>query len=162
MQLQLESPQSNADAPNLEGSGFARRDLWYPIETKRFGERAGWGLCQMATIKDVARVAGVSIATVSATLNGTARVSEKRSRRIWDAIKAVGYTPHGIARSLRLGHTRSIGLVVGDISNPFFTSLSKAVEARASAAGDLGILGNSDENPEKEISRLQFLLDQRV
>ena len=88
----------------------------------------------MATIKDVARVAGVSIATVSATLNGTARVSEKRSRRIWDAIQEVGYTPHGIARSLRLGHTRSIGLVVGDISNPFFTSLAKAVEARAAVA----------------------------
>ena len=79
----------------------------------------------MATIKDVARVAGVSIATVSATLNGTARVSEKRSQRVWDAVKNVGYTPHGIARSLRLGHTRSIGLIVGDISNPFFTSLAK-------------------------------------
>jgi LacI family transcriptional regulator len=116
----------------------------------------------MATIKDVARVAGVSIATVSATLNGTARVSEKRSRRIWDAVQAVGYTPHGIARSLRLGHTRSIGLVVGDISNPFFTSLAKAVEARASAAGYMVILANSDENPEKEIGLLKLLLEQRV
>jgi LacI family transcriptional regulator len=116
----------------------------------------------MATIKDVARVADVSIATVSATLNGTARVSEKLSRRIWDAIQAVGYTPHGIARSLRLGHTRSIGLVVGDISNPFFTSLAKAVEARASAAGYMVILANSDENPEKEINLLKLLLEQRV
>lgn len=116
----------------------------------------------MATIKDVARVAGVSIATVSATLNGTARVSEKRSQRVWDAIRDVGYTPHGIARSLRLGHTRSIGLVVGDISNPFFTSLAKAVEASASAAGYMVILANSDEDPEKELNLIRLLLEQRV
>ena len=116
----------------------------------------------MATIKDVARVAGVSIATVSATLNGTARVSAKRSQRVWDAIRDVGYTPHGIARSLRLGHTRSIGLVVGDISNPFFTSLAKAVEAGASAAGYMVILANSDDDPEKELNLIRLLLEQRV
>jgi DNA-binding LacI/PurR family transcriptional regulator len=116
----------------------------------------------MATIKDVARVAQVSIATVSAVLNGTARVSEKRSRRVWDAIRAVGYTPHAIARSLRLGQTRSIGLILGDISNPFFTSLAKAVEARASAAGYSVILANSDENPAKEANLIQVLLEQRV
>jgi LacI family transcriptional regulator len=116
----------------------------------------------MATIKDVARVAGVSIATVSATLNGTARVSEKRSQRVWDAVRSVGYTPHGIARSLRLGHTRSIGLIVGDISNPFFTSLAKAVEARASDAGYMVILVNSDENPVKELNLIKMLLEQQV
>jgi LacI family transcriptional regulator len=116
----------------------------------------------VATIKDVARVAGVSIATVSATLNGTARVSEKHTQRVWDAVRAVGYTPHAIARSLRLGHSRSIGLVLGDISNPFFTSLAKAVEARASAAGYLVTLVNSDENPEKEANLLRVLLEQRV
>jgi LacI family transcriptional regulator len=116
----------------------------------------------MATIKDVARVAGVSIATVSATLNGTARVSETRSRRVWQAVESLGYTPHGIARSLRLGHTKSIGLIVGDISNPFFTSLAKAVEARASAAGYMVILANSDENPGKELSLIKLLLEQRV
>jgi LacI family transcriptional regulator len=116
----------------------------------------------MATIKDVARVAGVSIATVSATLNGTARVSEKRSQRVWDAVRNVGYTPHGIARSLRLGHTRSIGLIVGDISNPFFTSLAKAVEAGASKAGYTVILLNSDENAEKELNLIKVLIEQRV
>jgi LacI family transcriptional regulator len=116
----------------------------------------------MATIRDVARVADVSIATVSATLNGTARVSQKRAQRVWDAIRAVGYTPHEIARSLRLGHTRSIGLIVGDISNPFFTSLAKAVEASASAAGYMVILANSDESPEKELNLIKLLLEQRV
>jgi LacI family transcriptional regulator len=116
----------------------------------------------MATIKDVARVAGVSIATVSATLNGTARVSEKRSKRVWEAVRSVGYTPHGIARSLRTGHTRSIGLIVGDISNPFFTSLAKAVEARASEAGYIVILLNSDENPAKELDLMKVLIENRV
>ena len=116
----------------------------------------------MATIKDVARVAGVSIATVSATLNGTARVSEKRSKRVWDAIRSVGYTPHGIARSLRLGHTRSIGLIVGDILNPFFTSLAKAVESQASAMGYMVILANSDEDPAKELNLIRVLLEHRV
>jgi LacI family transcriptional regulator len=116
----------------------------------------------MATIRDVAREAGVSIATVSATLNGTARVSEKRARRVWDAIQAVGYTPHGSARSLRLGHTRSIGLILGDISNPFFTSLAKAVESRASAAGYMVILATSDESPGKELNLIKVLLEQRV
>src|SRR5713226_1096886 len=104
----------------------------------------------MATIKDVARVAGVSIATVSAMLNSTARVSEKRSRRIWDAIQEVGYTPHGNARSLRLGHTRSIRLVLGNLSNPCFNAHPIAVAARASAARYMVIIRSSDENPEKE------------
>lgn len=116
----------------------------------------------MPTIKDVARVAGVSIGTVSAVVNGTARVSAKRSQRVWDAVRTVGYTPHGIARSLRVGHTRSIGLVVGDILNPFFTSLAKAVEARASAMGYMVILANSDEDPAKELGLIRVLLEHRV
>jgi LacI family transcriptional regulator len=74
----------------------------------------------------------------------------------------VGYTPHGIARSLRLGHTRWIGLIVGDISNPFFTSLAKAVEQRASEAGYMVILLNSDENPVKEMNLIKMLLEQQV
>jgi LacI family transcriptional regulator len=116
----------------------------------------------MATIKDVARLAGVSIATVSATLNGTARVSESRSKRVWDAVRSSGYTPHGIARSLRTGHTRAIGLIVGDILNPFFTSLCKAIEARASEAGYIVIMLNSDENPEKELNLVKVLIEHRV
>jgi len=116
----------------------------------------------MTTIKDVARVADVSIATVSALLNGTARVSDKLAQRIWAAIESTGYSPHGPARSLRLGRTRSIALVVGDISNPFFTSLAKTVEARAVEAGYMVIVANSDEEPEKELKLLEMLREQRV
>lgn len=116
----------------------------------------------MATIRDVARAAGVSIATVSAILNGTARVSEKLTARVWQAIDATGYSPDGVARSLRLGRTSSIGLVVGDISNPFFTSLAKAVESRASEAGYLVIVTNTDEHPDRELKLLKLLREQRV
>jgi len=116
----------------------------------------------VATIRDVARAAGVSIATVSAILNGTARVSERLTKRVWEAIDATGYSPDGVARSLRLGRTSSIGLVVGDISNPFFTSLAKAVESRASEAGYLVIVTNTDEHPDRELKLLKLLREQRV
>lgn len=116
----------------------------------------------MATIKDVARAAGVSIATVSAILNDTARVSEKLTKRVWEAIEATGYSPDGVARSLRLGRTRAIGLVVGDISNPFFTSLAKAVERRASEAGYLVMVANTDEQPDRELKLLKLLREQRA
>lgn len=116
----------------------------------------------MATIRDVARTAGVSISTVSAILNGTARVSEKLTRRVRQAIEATGYSRDGVARSLRLGRTSSIGLVVGDISNPFFTSLAKAVETRASEAGYLVIVANTDEQPDRELKLLTLLREQRV
>ena len=116
----------------------------------------------MATIKDVARIAGVSIATVSAVLNANVPVSEKRTKRVWDAVEKTGYSPHGVARSLRLGHSQSIGLVVGDISNPFFTSLIKAIETCASAAGYLVVVTNTDDDPKKEIELLRLLREQRV
>ena len=117
----------------------------------------------VATIRDVARAAGVSIATVSAILNGTARVSEKLTKRVWQAIEATQYSPDGVARSLRLGRTSSIGLVVGDISNPFFTSLAKAVESRASEAGYLVIVANTDEQPDRELKpSRQFLMTRRL
>jgi len=116
----------------------------------------------MATIKDVARAAGVSIGSVSATINGTSGVSEKLARRVWDAVAAVGYSPDGIARSLRLGRTSTIALVISDISNPFFASLAKAVETRANAAGYSVILANTDEDPARELELLNLMRVQRV
>ena len=64
----------------------------------------------MANIRDVAKHAGVAIATVSATLNESAPVSEETRRRVWAAVDAVGYSPNAIARSLRLGKSRLIGI----------------------------------------------------
>ena len=89
----------------------------------------------MATIRDVARAAAVSIATVSATLNGSGRVSAETRKRIWAAIEAVGYHPNAVARSLRLGRSRLIGMVVSDITNPFAGQLIRTAEAMAFKAG---------------------------
>ena len=80
----------------------------------------------MANIRDVARRAGVAIATVSATLNKSASVSEETQRRVWAAVEAVGYAPNAVARSLRLGKSRLIGLAIADITNPFCSSMVRA------------------------------------
>lgn len=116
----------------------------------------------MATIRDVAKAAGVSIGTVSAALNNSAPVSQRLSRRVLRAVEQVGYAPDGVARSLRLGRTRTLALVISDISNPFFASLAKAVERAADAAGYSLVLCNTDEDPEKELRMLQLLRVQRV
>jgi len=115
-----------------------------------------------ATIKDVAASAGVSIATVSAVLNGTPPVSPKRSKLVREAIASLGYAPHGPARSLRSGKTKAIGIIVGDIANPFFTSLIRVVEQRASEAGYFVIVANSDDDMDKEINLLRLFREQRV
>jgi DNA-binding LacI/PurR family transcriptional regulator len=100
--------------------------------------------------KDVARKAGVSIATVSATLNGTKNVSEKLQKRVYAAVDAVGYTPNMAAQSLKTGTSHIIGLILPDITNPFFAVLARAVETAASAQKYTVLLCNSDEDSSKE------------
>ena len=114
------------------------------------------------TIKDVAAAAGVSIATVSAVLNGTVRVSPQRSELVRNAIASLGYAPNGPARSLRLGRTKVIGIVVGDITNPFFTSLIHVIEQRASEAGYFVMIANSDDDMVRELELLRLFREQRV
>jgi LacI family transcriptional regulator len=116
----------------------------------------------MSTIHDVARVAGVSIATVSATINQTAYVSPALQERVREAIAEVGYHPDAIARSLKTRTTKTIGLVISDISNPFFTALIRAIEDVANAAGYTLILCNTDERIEKEQAYLRLLRSRRV
>ena len=116
----------------------------------------------MATIRDVAREAGVSIATVSATLNGTKKVSDKLQVRVRDAVDKVGYAPNALAQSLKRGATRNIGLVIPDITNAFFAKLARAVETAASDRGYTVLLCNTDEDPEKERAYLRLLRTQRV
>lgn len=113
------------------------------------------------SIKDVARHAGVSVATVSRTLsNGP--VSEDTRRRVEEAIRATGYRPNLSARRLRSQHSQTIGLVVSDIRNPFFTAVSRAVEEAAYHAGMRVILCNTDENPDREELYLRLMQEERV
>lgn len=116
----------------------------------------------MPTIREVARLAGVSVATVSKALNGTGFVSEELLARVHAAANQLGYAPHASARSLRSGASRILGLLVADITNPFFLTLVDALEKRASEAGYSVILCNSAEDPQRERRNLQLLLSQRA
>jgi LacI family transcriptional regulator len=116
----------------------------------------------MATMKDVARLAGVSIATVSATVNGTAFVSPELRERVTGAIHQLGYAPDGVARSLKKGRTQLIGLIVADITNPFFTALTHVIEAAMQDAGYSVLLCDTDEDFEKERNYLRILQTHRV
>ena len=89
----------------------------------------------MPTIRDVARLAGVSTATVSATLSGAAFVSEALQVRVREAVERLGYSPDGIARSLKSGSSRLVGLVIPDVTNPFFTKLVHGIEQLARQDG---------------------------
>jgi LacI family transcriptional regulator len=116
----------------------------------------------MATMKDVARLAGVSIATVSATVNRSAFVSAELRRRVTEAIHELGYAPDGVARSLKRGRTQLIGLIVADITNPFFTELVHVIEAAMQDKGYSVLLCDTDENFEKERDYLRILRTHRV
>jgi len=116
----------------------------------------------MANIRDVAQRAGVAIGTVSATLNESASVSEETRKRVWAAVEAVGYAPNAIARSLRLGKSRLIGLAIADITNPFCSSMVRTMEKAALAAGYSIIMCNTDDDDKRELAVLAQLRSQHV
>jgi LacI family transcriptional regulator len=115
-----------------------------------------------ASIRDVAGLAGVSVGTVSNVLNRPEAVGEVTRRRVVDAIAALGFVRNESARQLRAGSSRTIGLVVLDIANPFFTDVARGVEETANAEGLAVILCNTDDLPAKEAAHLDVLAEQRV
>src|SRR5690242_2578592 len=115
-----------------------------------------------STMADVARAAGVSTSTVSHVLNGTRKVSEETERAVRDAIQATGYTHDRIARSLATGRTRTIGLAMSAISNPYFAELAHAIEQEAAHAGYSLLLADTHDDPERELRATRDLLGRRV
>ena len=114
------------------------------------------------SVKDVAARAGVSVGTVSNVLNRPDKVSPDTVKRVQAAIDALGFVRNDAARQLRAGHSRSIGLVVLDVGNPFFTDVARGAERRA-AENDLSILlGNSDDDASREARYLDLFEQQRV
>ena len=103
----------------------------------------------MTTIADVARHAGVSVATVSHVMNRTRHVEPETAERVRTAIAALRYSPNSLARSLRRGETKTIGLLLPDNSNPFFASVARQIEDAGFLAGYTVILCNSDGSAEK-------------
>lgn len=116
----------------------------------------------LATIKDIALALGIAPSTVSRGLNGLPGLSEEVRQRIVETAARVGYRPSGIARALRSKTTRTIGLIVPSILNPFFTDLAYAVELAARAKGFSMIVGNSDEEPSHEIEYLRIMIERGV
>lgn len=108
----------------------------------------------MATIKQVAQYAGVSVATVSRALNKSGYVKQETQDKIDKAIKALNYHPNETARTLYKRQSKMIGLLLPDISNPFFTVVARGVEDEAMEKGYHIILGNGDNNEDKELAYL--------
>lgn len=115
-----------------------------------------------ATIKDVAERAGVSTATVSRVLSDSPRVLPATRERVLDAMGALDYRPSAVARSLRLKDTAVIGLIVSDISNPFYPEVVRGVEDEMQRQGRSVLLCNSDNSEEREIAYLDLLIARRV
>ena len=116
----------------------------------------------MLTIKDVARLADVSIATVSAVMNGKGGVSPELAQRVQQAMEALDYHPNQVARSLKVRQTHTIGMVIPDVTNPFFTDVMRGVEDEARRNGYSVIFCNANEDPELERRQLSTLFSRRV
>lgn len=115
------------------------------------------------TIKDIARLAGVSTATVSLVVNKKdERISAETKKRVLDVIEKYNYVPNRIASSMVTKHTKSLGLVLQDIANPFFPGFARGVEDRANKDNWHIILCNSDNDPEKENRYLEMLQEKMV
>lgn len=117
------------------------------------------------SIKDIAKHLGVSTALVSYVLNNKekeARVGPEMAERIRATAKEMNYQPNMIARSLQSGKTRTIGLIVADISNPFFSNIARVIEDEASLNNYTVIFGSSDENAEKSDSLINALIKRQV
>lgn len=116
----------------------------------------------MATIRDVARIAGVSITTVSATINGTKPVSEALRERVWQAVRAAGYHPDPIARHLRSGISKTIGLVVPDIATPWAAHLAKAMQKALAERGFNMLFASNEDDPQREFKEIELFNAHRV
>jgi LacI family transcriptional regulator len=116
----------------------------------------------MPTIKDVAREVGVSTATVSHVINKTRYVSEELRERVLKAIQELNYQPNAIARSLVKRKTHTIGIIISDILNPFYTAIVRGIEDVTYKSGYSVMLCNTDEDVEKEVLYIQILLEKRI
>ncbi len=114
------------------------------------------------SVRDVAAAASVSVGTVSNVLNRPDKVAPDTVARVLAAIDELGFVRNDAARQLRAGRSRSIGLVVLDVRNPFFTDVARGAEDRAAEEAMTILLGNSDENAERERSYLDLFEEQRV
>ncbi|MDA9411069.1 LacI family DNA-binding transcriptional regulator [Bradyrhizobium sp. CCBAU 45384] len=116
----------------------------------------------MATIADVARKAGVSVSTVSHVVNGTRRVAPDTARAVEAAIASLSYRPNIMARSLKAASTRSVGIAISSISNPYFSDIICAIETECARLGMMVFLSDTEDDPERELEVVMALHQRRV
>mgnify|MGYP003632905111 CR=1 FL=1 len=114
------------------------------------------------SVKDVAARANVSVGTVSNVLNQPDKVAPKTVARVRAVIDELGFVRNDAARQLRAGRSLSIGLIVLDVRNPFFTDVARGAESRAAESNLAVLLGNSDDDPRREAAHLDLFEQQRV
>ena len=114
------------------------------------------------TILDVASHAGVSKSTVSNVVRGLPGVSEATRRRVRSSIRELGYRPNVLARQLVQQRTSILGVVVGDLANPFFAEMAKSVERHAAARGYTAMFCNTEGDSQSELAGIETLLEHRV
>lgn len=116
----------------------------------------------MTSIAEVAKIAGVSVSTVSHVLNKTRYVSPEKARRVAEVIESLGYTPNTIARSLKLSSSSTVGLAISAISNPYFSDIICAVEAECSRRDLTVFLCDTQDDPDRELAVIRRLHQRRV
>jgi LacI family transcriptional regulator len=116
----------------------------------------------VVSVRDVALRAGVSIGTVSNVLNTPTKVAASTAERVHAAITELGFVRNDAARQLRAGSSRTVGLVVLDVRNPFFADVASGAEERAAEVGLSVLLANSDERADREAAHLDLFEEQRV
>jgi len=116
----------------------------------------------LATIKDVARIAKVSVTTVSATLSGSAPVSEALQKRVWDAVRAANYKPDPVAQNLRRGVSTTIGLIVPDIATPWSAHLARAMQKALSERGFNMLFASNEDDPDREMKEIALMTAHKV
>lgn len=112
---------------------------------------------KLATIEDVAAIAGVSIATVSRAINEPTKVADETRRRVSEAIAKTGYTTNAMARSLRMRRSNMILILAPDVGDPNFSNILVGLETEASKRGYGVLIGNTQNDPEREANYLRFI-----
>src|ERR1019366_5842889 len=133
------SSKRNGPAPQVESKA------WVPV-----------------TIRDVAKVAGVSTGTVSNVLNRPDIVAESTRQRVLDAVESTGFIRNTQAYQLRGGRSHTVGVVVLDVSNPFFTEMFRGAESRLQSEGYVLMLGSTDDSMEREANFVRAMEEHRV
>ncbi|MEX0447389.1 DNA-binding transcriptional regulator CytR [Xenorhabdus sp. SGI246] len=118
--------------------------------------------CALATMKDVAKVAGVSTATVSRTLMNPDKVSAHTRQKVENAVLEVGYYPHNLAKNLRRNESRAILVIVPNISDPFFNESIRGIEETAAKHGYLVLIGDCKHQQQQEHAFINLLITKRI